>query len=60
MSDTTNRTKIGVNVIGAAVIVLICTVITLACFALVTAQANIPSAVRPSVAVAVDAGHGVA
>jgi hypothetical protein len=41
MSDTTNQTKIGVNVVGAAVIVLICTVITLACFALVSAQAHV-------------------
>ncbi len=60
MSNPTNQTKIGVNVIGAAVIVLICTVITLACFALATAQANIPGAVRPAAVTAVDVSATVA
>jgi hypothetical protein len=43
MSNTTSTTgKLGVRVIGAAVIVLISVVVTLACLAVVTAEANTP------------------
>ncbi len=38
MSDTTNRAKVGVDVIGAAVIALVIVVVVLAIAAIVTAQ----------------------
>jgi hypothetical protein len=41
-NTTTTQTRLGVRVIGAAMIVLISVVVTLTCLAVVTAQANTP------------------
>jgi hypothetical protein len=55
MSSTENQQKIGLSLIGAAVVVMICLIVTLAGFAIVSAQVSLPGVVQHHTAQALDA-----